>query len=251
MPMRSSRELGDAFFVGATDDERAATVLEQFLEDHDLALGVDPTREHDVERLVEHHFLAALEAGGIDLGVNRDAHLAARGEHVDGAVVVGAEERAVARGRHRELLDLFPERRDVLAGLAEGGREAFVLGDGLGELALGLENPLLEGAHPLGGVLEAAAQDDDLLVERLELILEFADLLLVLSQASFVFAGHDEFLPTDHFSAGLAHPIQRQILESGFSSCSRGKLPIRELHRTLPSVRSSVRLIPRLIPGGA
>ena len=33
----------------------------------------------------------------VELGVQRDAHLAARGEDVDGAVVVGAEERAVAR----------------------------------------------------------------------------------------------------------------------------------------------------------
>ena len=98
-------------------------------------------------------------------GCTETAHLAAGGEDVDGAVVVGAEVGAVGRRRHRELLDLLAQRRDVLAGLAEGGREALVLGDGLGELALGLEHPLLERADPLRGVLEPAAEDRDLLLE--------------------------------------------------------------------------------------
>ena len=52
--------------------------------------------EHDVERLVEHDLLAAPQLVDVELGVQRDAHLAAGGEDVDGAVVVGAEERAVA-----------------------------------------------------------------------------------------------------------------------------------------------------------
>jgi len=190
-------EFRDAFFVGPADDEGAAAVFEEFLEDHDLALGVDSPGEHDVQRLVEHYFLAPLQAGDIDLGVDRDSHLAAGGKDIDGAIVVGAEQRAVARGRHRELLHFFSQRRDVLAGLAECGGEAFVLGDGLGELALGLEDPLFEGPHPLGRVLQPAAQGDDLLVQRLQLVLKFANLLLVLGEAPYVFAGHDEFLPTD------------------------------------------------------
>ena len=124
--------------------------------------------------------------------MHRDAHLATGAEHVHGAVVVVAEERAVRRRRHRELLDLFAQRRDVLAGLTQRGREALVLGDGLGELALRLEQPLLEGPHPLGRVLEAAPEDDDLFLERLQLILEIADLAFVLGEASLVLGSHDD-----------------------------------------------------------
>ena len=146
--------------------------------------------EHDVERLVERDLLAAHDGVDLDLGVHRDPHLAAGGEDVDGAVVVGAEEGAVRRRRHRELLDLFPQRGDVLARLTEGGGEPFVLGDRLLELALGLEDLLLERADALGGVLEAAAEHHDLFLEALELALEVVDLPLVLGQAPVVFGSH-------------------------------------------------------------
>ena len=147
--------------------------------------------EHDVERLVEHDLLAAPQLVDLELGVHRDAHLAAGGEDVDGAVVVGAEERAVRRRRHRELLDLFAQRGDVLARLTQGGGELLVLGDGLGELALGLEQSLLEGADALGRVLEPAPQDDDLFLEALDLLLEVVDLALVLGQPPLVLGSHD------------------------------------------------------------
>ena len=94
-----------------------------------------------------------------------------------------AEERAVGRRRLGELLDLLAQRGDVLARLAEGVGELLVLGDGLGQLALGLQQPLLEGAHPLGGVLELAPELDDLLLQRLDLLEQGADLLLVGSPA--------------------------------------------------------------------
>ena len=147
--------------------------------------------EHDVQRLVEHDLLAAAQHFDVDLGVQRDAHLAAGGEDVDGAVVVGAEVGAVRGRRHRELLDLFAQRGDVLARLAEGGGELLVLGDGLGELALRLEQPLLERADPLRRVLEAAAQDDDLLLEGLDRLLQLVDLRLVFGQSPFVLGRHD------------------------------------------------------------
>ena len=123
--------------------------------------------------------------------MERDAHLAAGGEDVGGAVVVGAEERAVARRRHRELLDVFAERGDVLARLTQRGGELLVLGDGLGELALGLEEPLLERADALGGVLQPAAEDDDLFLEALDRLLELGDLPLVIGQPALVLRGHD------------------------------------------------------------
>ena len=58
----------------------------------------------------------------------------------------------------------------MLARLAQGVGELLVLGDRLGELALGLEQALLERADPLGGVLEPAAEGDDLFLERLDLL---------------------------------------------------------------------------------
>ncbi len=151
--------------------------------------------EHHVQRLVEHDLLAALELVDIELGMQCDAHLPAGGEHVHGAVAVGGEERPVRRRWHRELLDLFAQRTDVLARLAKRGGELLVLGDGLGQLALRLEQALLEGANALGSVLQATAQDDDLFLQRLHLLLEFADLALVLSEASLVLGGHADHLP--------------------------------------------------------
>ena len=184
------RELAHALFVGPPDHERAIARLEDLLQHHDLARQLRRAREHDVERLVERDLLAAGHLVDLDLGVHRDPHLAPGGEDVDGAVVVGAEERAVRRRRHRELLDLFAQRGDVLARLTQRGRQPFVLGHRLRQLPLGLEHSLLERAHPLGGVLQAAAEDDDLFFEGLELTLEDADLPLVLGQAPVVLGSH-------------------------------------------------------------
>lgn len=161
-------------------------------------------REHDVERLVEDDLLAPLQLGGVDLGVEGDAHLAPRGEDVDGVVVVGGQEGSVGRRRHRELLDLLPEGGDVLPRLTERGRELLVLRDGLGELALGLEEALLEGANPLGGVLEAAAEDDDVLLEALHLPAEVLDLALVLDEAPLLLGRHRLHLLACAPLAGLA-----------------------------------------------
>ena len=58
------------------------------------------------------------------------------------------------------------------------------------ELALGLEDLLLERADSLGGVLEAASEDDHLFLEALELALEVVDLPLVLGQTPVVLGSH-------------------------------------------------------------
>ena len=84
-----------------------------------------------------------------------------------------AEERAVGRRRLGELLDLFAQRGDVLARLAQGVGQLLVLGDGLGQLALGLEQPLLERADPLrarpaggaGATTTSSSRAFDLLAE--------------------------------------------------------------------------------------
>ena len=79
---------------------------------------------------------------------------------------------------------------DVLACLPQGGGETLVLGDGLGELALGLEDLLLEGADALGCVLEPAAEHHDFLFQGLQLSLELADLAVVLGEAPFLLGSH-------------------------------------------------------------
>ena len=100
---------------------------------------------------------------GVDLGVHGDAHLAAAGEDVDGAVVVGAQEGAVGARRLGELVHFFAQGGDVLLGLLQGVGQLLVLRDGLGELALGLEQPLLEGLDPPGALRQPPPQDGDLL----------------------------------------------------------------------------------------
>src|SRR5690606_37234682 len=61
---------------------------------------------------------------------------------------------------------------------AQGVGELLVLGDRLGELALVLEQPLLEGAHPLRRVLEATTQRLHLLLELGGLCAEAGELAL-------------------------------------------------------------------------
>ena len=163
-------QLGHPLLVGPADDDGPAPVLEDLLERDDLAGGLGRAGQHDVERLVEHDLAAPHELVGVELGVDRDAHLAAARVDVDRAVVVAGQQRAVGRRRLGELVDLFAQGGDVLARLAQGVGELLVLGHRLGELALGLEQPLLERAHPLGGVLEAPAQGQHLFLEGTHLL---------------------------------------------------------------------------------
>ena len=149
---------------------------EPLLEGDDLAGEVGAPREHDVERLVEHDLRTPRQRLVADLGVHRDAHLAAAGEHVDGAVVVVPEQRAVRRRRLGELVDLLAQRGDVVARLPQGVGQLLVLRDRLRQLALGLEQPLLEGAHPLGRVLEPPPERQHLLLEGPRVLLQLGQL---------------------------------------------------------------------------
>ena len=102
----------------------------------------------------------------------------------------------------------------MLARLAQGGRQLLVLGDGLGELALRLEQPLLERPDPLRRVLETAAQDHDLFLEAFEHLLELVDLSFVFAQPSLVLGGHERHLlgpcgdPSPGFKHSCVHPIR-------------------------------------------
>jgi hypothetical protein len=70
--------------------------------------------------------------------VNVHTKLASAGEDVDGPVRVESEEHAEAGRRRRELLDLLPEERDLLARLLEHPDQPFVLLERLDEAALQL-----------------------------------------------------------------------------------------------------------------
>jgi hypothetical protein len=166
-PQRLGEPLGQLhhpLLVGTTDDQRPA-VAQLLLQRHDLAGELGPAGQHDVQRLVEHHLGALLEVVGVELGVQGHADLAPTGEDVDGPVVVRREVGAVGGRRLGELVDLLAQRRDVLAGFAQGVGEPLVLGDGLGQLPLGLEQALLEGAYTLRRVLQPPPQREELVFQ--------------------------------------------------------------------------------------
>ena len=169
-PIEALGQLGHALLVGPAEDDGAVPVLEDLLERDDLAVGLGRAGHHDVQRLVEHDLAAPHELVGVERGVDRDAHLAAARVDVDRAVVVAGQQRAVGRRGLGELVDLFAQGADVVARLAQRVGELLVLGHRLGELALRLEQPLLERAHPLGGVLQAPAQGQHLFLQCTHLI---------------------------------------------------------------------------------
>src|SRR5262249_23923681 len=142
----------------------------------------------------------------------RDAHLAAGGEDVDRAVIVGAEVGPVCRRRHRELLDLYAECRDVLSRLSQGRRQLLVLRHRLRELTLRLEQSLFERADALRSILQPPPQDHDLLFEALDHLLELVDLRCVFAQPSLVLGSHVSDLlrasdPSPAYRPNRAHPI--------------------------------------------
>ncbi len=67
----------------------------------------------------------------------------------------------------------------MLAGLTQRVAELLVLGNGLRQLALGLEQSFLEGAHALGRVGQLAPQTGDLVFEELDLLAQLHQLGLV------------------------------------------------------------------------
>ena len=76
--------------------------------------------------------------------MKRHPHLAPSGEHVDRTVRIGPEECAVGGGWLGKLLDLLSKVGHVLLGRLQGEGELLVLGDGLRQLSLGLEQLLLQ-----------------------------------------------------------------------------------------------------------
>lgn len=88
------------------DDQGALAVLKDFLEGDDVPGALEFHGFDHVERFVEHDLLAAPEVFRVDAGAHVHAELAAAGEDVDGAILVGLQEdtEAVAAGRGGRLL---------------------------------------------------------------------------------------------------------------------------------------------------
>src|SRR6476469_9661739 len=94
-----------------------------------------------------------------------DTHLAATREDVDRVVVVLADDDAVGRRWLRQLVDLVAQGGDVFARLTQRVRQLLVLTDGLGQLTLRLEQPLLERVHATWGVGKPRSKVRDLVEE--------------------------------------------------------------------------------------
>ena len=83
----------------------------------------------------------------VDRGTHDDAQLATTREDIRGVVLIAGHEGSETGGRLREPIDLFLERGDLIAGLAQGLRQALVLiGDG-SQGALGVAEPQFKGAR--------------------------------------------------------------------------------------------------------
>ena len=202
-------DLRHLLLVGPPDDERPMAVLEHLEHRDDLAAELGVADEHHVQRLVQDHLLALAELLGVEAGVDRDAHLAPAREHVHGAVVVAAQVGPVSGRRLGELVDLLAQGRDVLFGLLEGEGQLLVLRHGVRELALGLEQALLEGAHPTRRLLQPAPQLGELVLGLLGPAVELV-CLVVLSEPRVPVAVHRrDHLLTRRESSPLIRTLHR------------------------------------------
>jgi hypothetical protein len=102
-------------------------VLDDLLEDHDLAGVLEGPDVDDVQRLVEHDLLAGPQGVGVDGRAQGDAQLLPGRHDVRGAVAVLDEERREPARRLAEPVDLGLEGDDLLTGIAQRGDEPLVV----------------------------------------------------------------------------------------------------------------------------
>ncbi len=145
--------------------EGALAVLEDLLEGDDVADALVLHGFDHVERFVEHDLLAAPEVVDLDAWADVHPQFAAACEDVGGAVLVGLQEDAEAGRRLGEAVDLFLEGHDLVAGLAEGVGQPFVLRGDAGQVGLQFDDPLFENPRVPRRVGELASQDGDLLLK--------------------------------------------------------------------------------------
>jgi hypothetical protein len=124
--------------------DHGALVVDELLEDHDVALDLVPGGVHDVQAFVEHQLLTSSDVGDLDRGMQVDLHLAALREDVHRAVLVLGQVDAVGRGWRAELVHLFLQRCDLLAGVGERVDQRLVGVEGLLELAFGIAQLALQ-----------------------------------------------------------------------------------------------------------
>ena len=122
--------------------------------------------------------------------MERDAHLAPAREDVDGPVVVAAQVGPVGGRRLGELVHLLAQGGDVLLGLLEREGQLLVLRHGMCELALGLEQPLLERANPARRLLQAAPELGDLVFCLLGPAVQLLSIAIVCWEAGGLIALH-------------------------------------------------------------
>jgi hypothetical protein len=161
----AAQGLGPAAYpllVGVSDDQDPV-VVEDLLDQDDLADLLVALDRDDVQGLVEHDLTAGnhLRFQG---GPDRDAHLAARGEDVDDAVGRLLKDQAVGVRRLGQTVDLGLEVDDLAAGVLEGAHEALVLRRQGGHRAGLGGNPVLQLADA-GRVGASTAQISDLGLE--------------------------------------------------------------------------------------
>ena len=102
----------------------------------------------------------------VDLRRDGDAQLAAAGEDVDGAVLEGLEEHAVAARRLGEPVDLLLERDHLVARLAQRLGEPVVAVAERGDAGLRLGEAVLEQAHVARRFGDLGAEQFDFLLEE-------------------------------------------------------------------------------------
>lgn len=153
------------FLVGVAEYQGALAVLEDLLEGDDVADALVLHGLDHVECFVEHHFLAASELVEFDARADVHPEFAAAGEDVGGAVLVGLQKDAEAGGWLGQPVDFFLEGHDLVAGLAEGAGQSFVLGGHAGQVGLQFDDPLFENSRVSRRFGELASQDGDLLLK--------------------------------------------------------------------------------------
>ncbi len=212
------RQLGHTLLVGSTQDHGPIAVVQQLLERDQFTGHFGGTGQHHVQRFVEDDLGPTGEVRLAEVGVDRHPHLAATGEHVHSAVVITTQERAVSGRRLGQLLDLVTQGGDVLACLAQGVGELFVLGYGLRQLPLRLEQPLLERSHPLGGVLQTPAQRDDLFFQRDRLVAQLGHLCIEGSDPLLILGFVDENHLLERSSRTIHRPFGDAAEALGFAA---------------------------------
>src|SRR5260370_26221834 len=153
-----------------------------------MAHGIERLREYHVEALVEPDLLAGPERAHFPGRAPVHPHLAAAGEHVDRPVVARFEEDAEAGRRLRQPVDLFLQRDDLVARLAESSRQPFVLTADCREVDLSVTQALLERPDLTGRIGQPPPEHRDLFLEEGDLRGEVSDLLLMPRGAYVVFA---------------------------------------------------------------